>query len=68
MMASSPNLEAQRGAKYEMAGIDIFCINTKQGAQVMTDDTNIESGFDAFLQEESLLEEATEVAIERVVD
>ena len=68
MMASSPNLVAQRGAKYEMAGIGIFCINTKQGAQVMTDDTNIGSSFDAFLQEDSLLEEATEVAIERVVD
>ena len=34
----------------------------------MTDDTNIGSSFDAFLQEDSLLEEATEVAIERVVD
>ena len=34
----------------------------------MTDDTNIGSGFDAFLQEESMLEEATEVAIERIVD
>ena len=34
----------------------------------MTDDTNIGSGFDVFLQEESMLEEATEVAIKRVVD
>ena len=67
-MAISLNRETQRDAKYEMAGIDILCINTKQGGQVMTDDTNIGSGFDAFLQEESMLEEATEVAIERVVD
>ena len=34
----------------------------------MTNDTNIGSSFDAFLLEESMLEEATEVAIERVVD
>ena len=68
-MAISLNRETQRDAKYEMAGIDILCINTKQGGgQVMTYDTNIGSDFDAFLQEESMLEEATEVAIERVVD
>lgn len=29
---------------------------------------NIGSNFDTFLQEESILEEATEVAIERIVD
>ena len=67
-MAISLNRRAQRKAKYEMAGIDIPCINTKQRGQVMTNDTNIGSSFDAFLLEESMLEEATEVAIERVVD
>ena len=34
----------------------------------MTHDTNIGSSFDTFLLEESILEEATEVAIERIVD
>lgn len=34
----------------------------------MTNDTNIGSIFDTFLQEESMLKEATEGAIERVVD
>ncbi len=33
----------------------------------MTNDTNIGSSFDAFLQEESILVEVTEVAIERIV-
>lgn len=33
----------------------------------MTNDINIGSSFDAFLQEESILEEATEVAIDRIV-
>lgn len=31
------------------------------------DGTNIGSSFDLFLQEESILDEATEVAIERIV-
>lgn len=31
-------------------------------------ESNIGSSFDAFLQEESMLVEATEVAIERIVD
>ena len=38
------------------------------GDWVMTNDTNIGSSFDAFLQEESILVEATVVAIERIVD
>lgn len=33
----------------------------------MTNDTNIGSSFDAFLQEESILVEVIEVAIERIV-
>ncbi|MGV1016779.1 MAG: hypothetical protein ACOYBW_05305 [Fluviibacter phosphoraccumulans] len=31
-------------------------------------DQNIGSSFDAFLQEDSILEDATEVAIERIAD
>lgn len=31
-------------------------------------DQNIGSSFDAFLQEESILEDATDVAIERIAD
>lgn len=34
----------------------------------MTNDTNIGSRFDAFLKEESILEDVTEVAVERIVD
>lgn len=31
-------------------------------------ESNIGSSFDAFLQEESILEDATEVAVKRIVD
>lgn len=34
----------------------------------MMNNSNIGSSFDAFLQEGSILEEATEVAVERIVD
>ena len=59
----------QLGAKYEMVSLTILCINKNSvEGKAMATHINIGSNFDAFLQEESILEESTEVAIELIVD
>ena len=59
----------QLGAKYEMVSLTILCINKNSvEGKAMATHINIGSNFDAFLQEESILEGSTEVAIELIVD
>lgn len=56
-------------ANQEMAELEFFVlIQNRGGNEVTMNDQNSGSSFDSFLQEESILEDATEVAVERIVD